>query len=208
MKRLPERYCVGRFDLLTHRKSVCPLVGGCSIGERRHVPLARRQTGFNPSFYYAEAVSPQQRVYNETPHYVYLAYFSKQHIKAGISSETRGTERLLEQGARAACVVGRFSNAYEARNLEAALCAQPQILETMRASVKARLLAEEPYSPVEACEVLENKLSSLAQIDEAIQAGFSPEKPRRIFRVIISAVLRLMSVNLRLPGMGTKRMRG
>ena len=82
---------------------------------------------------------------------------------------------MLEQGARAACVAGRFSNAYEARNLEAALCAQPQILETMRASVKARLLAEEPYNPAEACEVLESKVSSLIQIDEVIQAGFSPK---------------------------------
>ena len=177
MKRLPERYCVGRFDLLTHRKSVCPLRVELLPSEKDGMcPACKEATGFNPSFYYAEAVSPQQRVYNETPHYVYLAYFSKQHIKAGISSETRGIERLLEQGARAACVVGRFSNAYEARNLEAALCAQPQILETMRASVKARLLAEEPYNPVEACEVLENKLSSLAQIDEAIQAGFSPKE--------------------------------
>ena len=25
LKQLPERYCVGRFDLLTHQKSVCPL---------------------------------------------------------------------------------------------------------------------------------------------------------------------------------------
>lgn len=82
MKRLPERYCVGRFDLLTHRKSVCPLRVELLPSEKDGMcPACKEATGFNPSFYYAEAVSPQQRVYNETPHYVYLAYFSKQHIK-------------------------------------------------------------------------------------------------------------------------------
>lgn len=172
LKQLPERYCVGRFDLLTHQKSVCPLqVKLLPLEQDNMCPACREATGFNPSFYYAETISPQQRAYNETPHYVYLAYFSKQHIKAGISSETRGIERLLEQGARAACIVGRFPDAYEARILEAALCAQSQILETMRASVKARLLAEEPYKPVEACEALEARASALAQIDEVTRAG-------------------------------------
>jgi hypothetical protein len=116
LKQLPERYCVGRFDLLTHQKSVCPLQVKLLPSEQDNMcPACREATGFNPSFYYAETISPQQRAYNETPHYVYLAYFSKQHIKAGISSETRGIERLLEQGARAACIVGRFPDAYEAR---------------------------------------------------------------------------------------------
>ena len=46
----------------------------------------------------------------------------------------------------------------------------------MRVSVKVRLLAEEPYNPVEACEVLESKVSSLIQIDEVIRAGFSPKE--------------------------------
>ena len=108
LKQLPQRYCVGRFDLLTHRKSVCPLSIELLPTEKDDMcPACREATGFNPSFYYAETISPQQRSYNETPHYVYLAYFSPQHIKAGISSETRGIERLLEQGARAARIVGR-----------------------------------------------------------------------------------------------------
>ncbi|MCQ5105921.1 hypothetical protein NE553_15675, partial [Eggerthella lenta] len=34
-------------------------------------------------------------------------------MKAGISSETRGIERLLEQGARAARIVGRFENTFD-----------------------------------------------------------------------------------------------
>lgn len=40
-------------------------------------------------------------------------------------------------------------------------------------SVKARLLAEEPYKAVEACEALKARASALAQIDEVARAGFS-----------------------------------
>ena len=106
LKQLPQRYCVGRFDLLTHKKSVCPLNIELLPTEKDDMcPACKEATGFNPSFYYAESISPQQRAYNLTPHYVYLAYFSNRHIKAGISSETRGIERLLEQGARAARIV-------------------------------------------------------------------------------------------------------
>lgn len=178
LKQLPQRYCVGRFDLLTHRKSVCPLSIELLPTEKDDMcPACREATGFNPSFYYAETISPQQRTYNETPHYVYLAYFSPQHIKAGISSETRGIERLLEQGARAARIVGRFPNADEARGLEAALCSQPQIFETMRASLKARLLAEEPYNPEAACNTLDARAGELAKAPAVHEAGFSLAEP-------------------------------
>ena len=118
-------------------------------------------TGFNPSFYYADFISAQQRAYNLTPHFTYLAYFSPKHVKAGISSETRGIERLLEQGARAARIVGRFGCADDARELEAALCAQPGILETMRASKKVDLLVNERFDFVEAKAVLDDVVERL-----------------------------------------------
>ena len=180
LKQLPARFCVGRFDLLTHQKSVCPLKIELLPTEKDDMcPACKEATGFNPSFYYAETISPQQRAYNETPHYVYLAYFSPQHIKAGISSETRGIERLLEQDVRAARIVGHFGNADEARKLEAALCAQPNVFETMRAAVKARLLAEEPYDPAAACSALDARANELAQVPAVHEAGFSlAEKPQ------------------------------
>lgn len=120
--RTDRRFCIGRFDLRTFESSVCPLKIEFLPSEKDNMcPACREATGFNPSFYYADSISPQQREYNQTPHFVYMAYFSPDHVKAGISSETRGIERLLEQGARSACIVGRFSNADEARILEAAL---------------------------------------------------------------------------------------
>ena len=99
-------------------------------------------------------------------------------MKAGISSERRGIERLLEQGARAARVVGRFANADEARALEAALCAQPGVLETMRASLKARLLVEERYDAGEAARILDEAASRLAAVSAVAAAGFAPEEAR------------------------------
>lgn len=101
IKRFPERFCTGRIDLKTFESSVCPLKVELLPTEKDDIcPACQEATGFNPSFYFAETVSPQQREYNLTPHFVYLAYFSPQHVKAGISSETRGIGRLLEQGAR------------------------------------------------------------------------------------------------------------
>ena len=156
LRRLPRRRCVGRFNLESLAKSTCPLnVELLPDAKDTMCPACIEATSFNPSFYYADFISAQQRAYNLTPHFTYLAYFSPQHVKAGISSETRGIERLLEQGARAARIVGRFSCADDARELEAALCAQPGIVETMRASLKTRLLVEARYDFAEAKTVLD-----------------------------------------------------
>ena len=156
LRRRPTRRCVGRFDLESHEKTVCPLnVELLPDAKDTMCPACQEATGFNPSFYYADFISAQQRAYNLTPHFTYLAYFSPQHVKCGISSETRGIERLLEQGARAARIVGRFGCADEARELEAALCAQPGILETMRASKKVDLLVNARYDFAEAKQVLD-----------------------------------------------------
>ncbi|WP_417165286.1 DUF2797 domain-containing protein [Senegalimassilia anaerobia] len=176
LRRLPRRRCIGRIDLRTHERSTCPLNAELlPDGKEDMCPACIEATGFNPSFYFSSYISPQQREYNQTPHYVYLAYFAPGYVKAGISSETRGIERLLEQGARAARVVGRFTCADDARALEAALCAQDGVAETMRASLKAKLLADAPYSFEEACHELRTAADRLDDVDAVANAGFSPE---------------------------------
>ncbi len=176
MIRHDRRFCVGRFDLATFKSSVCPLKVEFLSSEKDDMcPACREATGFNPSFYFADSISLQQQAYNATPHYVYLAYFASGHVKAGISSETRGIGRLLEQGARCACVVGRFSNADDARKLEAALCAQEGIAETMRVSLKARLLVEKTFHFEEGCAAIQNIIDRVQKLPEVIGAGFTPE---------------------------------
>ena len=126
---------------------------------------------------YKRQVSPQQRAYNEQPHYTYLAYFAPGFVKAGISSEGRGVRRLLDQGARAARVVGRFKNAYAARELEAALCMQEGICETMRLSKKADLLANARFDFGEACRALDE---AVASVDVAGCFGTASDAPTEL----------------------------
>ena len=154
LRRLPRRRCIGRIDLRTHERSTCPLNAELlPDGKEDMCPACIEATGFNPSFYFSNYISPQQREYNQTPHYVYLAYFAPSYVKAGISSETRGIERLLEQGARVAGILKRFANADEARALEAHLCAQEGIYETMRLGTKVRLLSD-PFKADAAIETV------------------------------------------------------
>lgn len=154
LRRLPRRRCIGRIDLRTHERSTCPLNAELlPDGKEDMCPACIEATGFNPSFYFSSYISPQQREYNQTPHYVYLAYFAPGYVKAGISSETRGIERLLEQGARVAGILKRFANADEARALEAHLCAQEGIYETMRLGTKVRLLSD-PFKADAAIETV------------------------------------------------------
>ena len=58
-------------------------------------PACQEATGFNPSFYHTDFVSPQQRAYNAEPHIAYLAYFSPAHVKAGITACLLYTSRCV-----------------------------------------------------------------------------------------------------------------
>lgn len=157
IQRGAKRYCIGPFDLSTYESKACEnSVELMPFAQYKDdmCPACREETGFNPAFYNADSISPQQRAYNLTPHFVYMAYFSPQHLKVGISSETRGIERLLEQGARVAGILKRFPNADEARALEAHLCAQEGIYETMRVGTKVRLLSDQ-FNAAEAIECVQ-----------------------------------------------------
>ena len=89
-------------------------------------------------------------------HEAYLQELRDRHV-GGDEAARKG----LEQGARAARIVGRFGCADDARELEAALCAQPGILETMRASKKVDLLVNERFDFVEAKAVLDDVVERL-----------------------------------------------
>ena len=69
----------------------------------------------------------------------------------------------------------RLTCADDARALEAALCAQDGVAETMRASLKTKLLADTSYSFDAACHELGAAADRLEGVDAVAQAGFSPE---------------------------------
>lgn len=164
LRLLPHRYCTGSFDLISYRSAACELSAELLLNpdqkDMNMCPHCQELTGFDPAFYNASTISPQQRAYNKTPHFVYMAYFSPQHLKVGISSETRGIDRLLEQGARVCAILKRFENADDARSLEADLCARADTFESMRLSAKVKLLSEY-FNPHEAIESLKRRCALL-----------------------------------------------
>ncbi|MEG0324741.1 MAG: DUF2797 domain-containing protein [Raoultibacter sp.] len=153
--KYPERFCVGSYDLMTQEHAPCEKHQELPFDHKdSSCPRCNEITGFNPSFYNGGGITAQQRVYNDTPHIVYLAYFDSDHLKVGITSSLRGIGRLLEQGARSAMILKECASAYEAREWEAKLCATPGIYESLRGSEKYRMLTTQTHDPAEAAQVM------------------------------------------------------
>lgn len=115
-----KKYCIGWYDVTTHTNHVC--------SDNREVDIkyescfeCRQKTGFNPAFYNTSEISAIQQDYNNKPHSVYVSYFGDGLAKAGIMSDSRGLERLFEQGAIFYCIVGNFENADAAHKVESQL---------------------------------------------------------------------------------------
>jgi hypothetical protein len=142
--------------------------------ESRHEQCVNcmRATGFNPAFYNATFVSPQQQAYNAGPHIVYLAHFGCSLIKVGITHERRGIRRLLEQGARMAVVLARFEDAHGARSLEALVAGEFDVAETVRGARKRRLLGA-AFKPKTAQRELLATVECIANLREDV--GREPE---------------------------------
>ncbi len=134
-----KRFCTGWVDFANRRSCACP--DNATVDDKYENCLkCRNLTGFNPAFYHAAAVSEQQQQINQTPHYLYLAYFTPGVVKVGISQEVRGNKRLLEQGARAAVKLETFDSALVARQYEAKIAGLYGIAETVPMSKKFDLL--------------------------------------------------------------------
>lgn len=134
--------CTGWHDLATAESFPCPDKAE-TTGYNQCVHC-QRKTGFNPAFYNASSVSPQQQARNAQPHFLYLAHFAPGVVKVGISWAGRDIRRLLDQGARSALIVKEYPNANIARQYEAKISALPGIAENLQHKMKHRLLVR-PY---------------------------------------------------------------
>jgi uncharacterized protein DUF2797 len=119
-----EPHCTGRYDLETGPSSTCRELAGGMDAESEQCGACFTATGFNPAFYRAARVSPQQRRRSRQPHVVCLASFGVGTFEVGITHAPRRLSRLLEQGARVGAVIASFEDA-----------------ETVRATRKRQLLA-------------------------------------------------------------------
>ena len=143
LQRFRDRYCIGQFSLKTFETLPCPSTEKIDQ-EFDTCPRCRKANGFNPAFYNtsADRISPQQLEYNRRPHAVYLAYFGTRVLKVGIACLDRITQRLLEQGARAATIVKKCPDAYEARKIEKEVREILGVSEWVKTDKKIQLLGQ------------------------------------------------------------------
>lgn len=163
-----QRFCPGWHDLATSQSFPCP--DATSLADVYNQCMhCQRKTGFNPAFYNANNISPQQQARNAQPHFLYLAHFAPGVVKVGISWSGRGIRRLLEQGARSYLIVKEYPNANVARQYESKIAALPGIAETLQAKTKYTLLAQ-PYDVAAGQQELQAVRQRLVQ-----ELGLSPD---------------------------------
>ncbi len=165
---MSERFCVGWHDISIGEDHPCPEQATTTAKFSMCIACQKR-TGFNPAFYHADKVSPQQEARNAEPHLLYLAYMGTDYIKVGITWEKRGINRLLEQGARSGILLDTFPSALIARQYEEQIARLHNIHETTLTRVKLDLL-NKPYSPDTATEDL---LTTKQHIEQSLSVTFS-----------------------------------
>lgn len=149
---LSEKFCIGWYDIAARQGYPCP--DSARTDKKFEACLAcQKRTGFNPAFYHAATISPQQEALNAEPHSLYLAYMGKDYVKVGISRSRRGIQRLLDQGARAGLVLQTFPTALIARQYEARIARLSGVNETTSTRTKLALL-NQPFSEIIAREQL------------------------------------------------------
>lgn len=169
-----QRFCTGWHDLATGESWPCPDTTKLpeQYAQCRH---CQQKTGFNPAFYNALSVSPQQQARNAQPHILYLAHFAPGVVKVGISWADRGIRRLLDQGARSALIIKTYPTATIARQYEAKIAALPGIAETLQVKAKHKLLGR-AYDPTAAAEELATVRDRLVN-----DIGLSPDDNQPLY---------------------------
>jgi hypothetical protein len=163
-----RHFCTGWHDLRTAVSGACPdrAQTGPAYEQCRS---CQQRTGFNPAFYNATSVSPQQQERNQQPHILYLAQFAPGVVKVGISLASRGMGRLLEQGARSCVVLRTFPDAHQARDAEARIARLPGIAETIQVRQKLQFLTR-PYDMAAAAlelSAVQDRLATELGLDSA-----------------------------------------
>lgn len=161
-----KKYCVGWVDFEKRCSMPCPDSAEVDV-KYESCLKCRNKTGFNPAFYHADSVSEQQEKINQQPHFVYLAYFSPDVIKVGISQESRGIRRVLEQGARLAVKLETFPSALIARQYEDQIAHLDRVVETVNGSKKMELL-KQPFD-------IESARANLETLQKSIEKSLGLE---------------------------------
>lgn len=157
------KQCCGWYDIESHENHPC---AEHAVVDEAHEScyVCRKKTNFNPAFYHTTDISDKQAQYNAQPHSVYAAYFGNGIAKAGIMSDSRGLDRIYEQGALWYAVVAHKNNATEARNQEVRLM-QSGLRESVQKRMKAEVLSR----------VIDREVERSMFAEIVSQLGYDPE---------------------------------
>lgn len=124
LKRAGSRYCIGTYELLSHKTIPC-LQKNPIAGKNPRCFSCRKKMGFELCLRChggdCKNANSEALHYCNQPHFVYLAYFPGNIIKVGTAYFQRKTTRLLEQGAVYALIIAKCKTGQEARRLERAI---------------------------------------------------------------------------------------
>jgi hypothetical protein len=179
------KHCTGWYDIETHQNHLCTIQSTID-NSYESCYACRQKTNFNPAFYNTSNISEKQAKYNKAPHTVYIAYFGNNLAKAGIMSDSRGLERLYEQGALFYAIAAQCSNATQAHNVENQL-----IQKGLRNSVTKKQKADTFLNTLDLKEeqvrfmdILENVELRGVEIIRLIDTFFYGDYPRQPIRSI------------------------
>lgn len=167
-----QRFCCGWRDIAAGISYPCPQEDSRLDDKYEQCAQCQQKTGFNPAFYNAAQVSPQQEQRNKEPHLLYIAHFGPGVLKVGISHAARGIGRLLEQGARTAVILETFPSAHIARQYEARISAQPGIVEAIALNKKIATLSHN-YDTNQATLELQQ---TVALIESTLSVTFAQQR--------------------------------
>lgn len=176
-----KRYCQGWYDIETHQNFPCE---NASIVDAKFGScyVCRSRTDFNPGFYNSANISPKQAAYNARPHTVYIAYFGNELYKAGILSQSRGLDRIYEQGALYYAIVEQSKDAYDAHALEERLIKQGLRNSVTKSQKQTSYESLCRLDDVLSTRALKNKLASVGlasdlQVNTTIDTFFFGHRP-------------------------------
>jgi hypothetical protein len=118
LKILKERKCIGYKDN-DDTLQECKTLTNYHLGADGRCPVCKSRNRIsNCSRCHGICVNPEGRAYCKQPHIIYLAAFTPDFIKVGVSTERRWKRRIAEQGANLAVVIARAVDGAVARTLE------------------------------------------------------------------------------------------
>ena len=140
LKILKERKCIGYKDPNdTLQACNAPLTHRLGLDGRCPTCKSRDRIS-NCSRCHGVCVNPEGRAYCKQPHIIYLAAFSPDFIKIGVSTERRWRRRIAEQGANLAVVIAHAVDGAVARTAEARIKEELKIPDRVHESVHLQSL--------------------------------------------------------------------